>query len=75
MTATKLVLDLATGEEKVIPLTPEEIAAMEQMQAAAEAARAEQEALELANSEAKASGIAKLLTLGLTEAEAQALVN
>jgi hypothetical protein len=45
------------------------------MAAQALADQAAREAEETAKAEAKASGIAKLLALGLTEAEAQALVN
>jgi hypothetical protein len=45
------------------------------MVAQALADQAAREAEEAAKAEAKASGIAKLLALGLTEAEAQALVN
>lgn len=73
-TPTKLVVDCATGEETVVPLTPEEIAANEQMAAEWEA---QQLALQMeaeALAEAKASAIAKLTALGLTEAEALALV-
>jgi hypothetical protein len=45
------------------------------MAAQALADQAEREAAETAKAAAKASGIAKLLALGLTEAEATALVN
>lgn len=72
---TKLVINCETGEREIIPLTPEEIAEREQMRLQAEAERAAREAAEQAKADAKASGIAKLLALGLTEAEAQALVN
>ena len=77
---TKLVVDLSKPEgdpERVqsIPLTTEELAERETMRVQAEAEQAAREATEQAKADAKASGIAKLLTLGLTEAEAQALVN
>lgn len=77
---TKLVVDLSKPEGdpdrvKSIPLTPEELAEKEQERILAEAQWAAREAEETAKAEAKASGIAKLLALGLTEAEAQALVN
>lgn len=77
---TKLVVDLSKPEgdpERVqsIPLTAEELAEREAMAAQALADQAEREAAEQAKADAKASGIAKLLALGLTEAEAQALVN
>lgn len=77
---TKLVVDLSKPEGdpdrvKSIPLTAEELAEREQMRIQAEAEQAAREAAEQAKADAKASGIAKLLALGLTEEEAQALVN
>ena len=77
---TKLVVDLSKPEGdpervKSIPLTEEELAERETMRIQAEADQAAREAAEQAKADAKASGIAKLLALGLTEAEAQALVN
>jgi hypothetical protein len=72
---TKLVINCETGEREIIPLTAEEIAEREAMAAQALADQAEREAEETAKAAAKASGIAKLLALGLTEAEATALVN
>ena len=72
---TKLVINCETGEREIIPLTAEEIAEREAMAAQALADQAEREAEETATANAKASGIAKLLALGLTEAEATALVN
>ncbi len=72
---TKLVINCETGEREIIPLTAEEIAERELMAAQALADQAAREAEETAKAEAKASGIAKLLALGLTEAEATALVN
>jgi anti-sigma factor ChrR (cupin superfamily) len=72
---TKLVINCETGEREIIPLTAEEIAEREAMAAQALADQAAREAEETAKAEAKASGIAKLLALGLTEAEATALVN
>ncbi len=72
---TKLVINCETGEREIIPLTAEEIAEREAMAAQALADQAAREAQETAKAEAKASGIAKLLALGLTEAEATALVN
>lgn len=58
-----------------MPLTEAEIQEREAMAAQALADQAAREAEETAKAEAKASGIAKLLALGLTEAEATALVN
>jgi phenylacetate-coenzyme A ligase PaaK-like adenylate-forming protein len=72
---TKLIVDCSTGERTIVPLTAEEIAEREAMAAQALADQAAREAEETAKAEAKASGIAKLLALGLTEAEATALVN
>jgi hypothetical protein len=72
---TKLVINCETGEREIIPLTAEEIAEREAMAAQALADQAAREAEETAKAEAKASGIAKLMALGLTEAEATALVN
>ncbi len=72
---TKLVINCETGEREIIPLTAEEIAEREAMAAQALADQAAREAEETAKAEAKASGIAKLLALGLTQAEAEALVN
>jgi hypothetical protein len=69
----KLVVDCATGEQQTLSLTAEEVADLEAMRLQVEADRivAEQAAANAAA--AKASGIAKLLALGLTEEEAQAL--
>ena len=72
---TRLVIDCSTGERTIVPLTEAEIAEREAMAAQALADQAEREAAETAKAAAKASGIAKLLALGLTEAEATALVN
>jgi hypothetical protein len=72
---TRLVVDCSTGERTIVPLTEAEIAEREAMAAQALADQAAREAEETAKAEAKASGIAKLLALGLTEAEATALVN
>ncbi len=72
---TKLVINCETGEREIIPLTAEEIAEREAMAAQAEQERLAREAEETAKAEAKASGLAKLLALGLTEEEAAALLN
>lgn len=73
-TLTKVVVDCSTGEQQVLPLTAEEIAQREADAAAFAAEQAERTAEAEAAAEAKASGIAKLLALGLTEAEANALI-
>jgi hypothetical protein len=72
---TKLVINCETGERTIVPLTEAEIQEREAMAAQALADQAAREAEETAKAEAKASGIAKLLALGLTQAEAEALVN
>ena len=71
---TKIVINCETKEETVVPLTAEEIAQREADAAAFAVAEAERIAAEEAAAAAKASGIAKLLALGLTEDEANALV-
>jgi hypothetical protein len=72
-TLKKLVVDIAKGTQEYIDLTPEEIAQREADAAAFVVAEADQLAADAAAAEAKANGIAKLLALGLTEEEAQAL--
>jgi hypothetical protein len=72
---TRLVIDCSTGERTIVPLTETELQEREAMAAQALADQAEREAAETAKAAAKASGIAKLLALGLTEAEATALLN
>jgi hypothetical protein len=72
---TRLVIDCSTGERTIVPLTQAEISEREAMAAQALADQAEREAAETAKAAAKASGFAKLLALGLTEAEATALLN
>jgi hypothetical protein len=71
---TKLVIDCATGEQTIVPLTEEELAQRELDRIAAEEAQATREAEELAQAEAKASAQAKLAALGLTAEEISALV-
>ena len=70
---TKLIVDCSTGEQTVVTLTDEEISQMEADRVAAEAQRAEQEAAEQAKADAKATALAKLTALGLTEDEAKAI--
>ena len=71
---TKIVVNCETGVTVELPLTAEEIAQRESDAAAFAAAEAERLATEEAAAEDKANGIAKLLALGLTEKEAQALI-
>lgn len=69
----KVVVDCATGESTTVPLTEAELAQREIDRAAYEAQQAELEAAEQEQAELKASANAKLLALGLTEAEIAAL--
>jgi hypothetical protein len=73
-TLTKVVVNCETGVQEILPLTAEEIADREASAAAYAIQKAAEDAAAEAAAEAKASGIAKLLALGLTEAEANALV-
>lgn len=73
-TLTKIIVDCSTGDVQELPLTEEEIAEREAMAAQAEADRLVREAEETAKAEAKASALAKLQALGLSEDEAKALV-
>ena len=73
-TLTKVVVNCETGVQEILPLTAEEIADREAAAAAFAIEQAEREAAATVAAEAKASGIAKLLALGLTEDEANALV-
>ena len=69
----KVIVDCATGESTTIPLTEAELAQREIDRVAYEAQQAELEAAQEAQENAKASANAKLLALGLTEAEVAAL--
>lgn len=71
---TRIEINCETLEETIIELTDAEIAELEAMAEQAEADRLVREAEEAAIAAAKASGIAKLLALGLTEEEANALI-
>ena len=69
----KVVVDCATGESTTVPLTEAELAQREIDRVAYEAQQAELEAAQEAQENAKASANAKLLALGLTDAEVAAL--
>lgn len=69
-TLMTVIFNAATGELIERPLTAEELAEREVMQAEVEAREAER----IAKEEAKANGMAKLIALGLTEEEAGALI-
>jgi hypothetical protein len=72
---TKLVVDCATGESTIVPLTTEELAQRETDRLAYEAAEAERLAAEEALATLKASAKAKLVAgTPLTEEEASVLV-
>ena len=73
-TLTKIIVNCETGVVAEVPLTGEEIAQREADAAAYAVAEAERLAAAEAAAAVKASGIAKLLALGLTEEEANALV-
>jgi hypothetical protein len=72
-TPMKVVVDCATGESTTVPLTEAELAQREIDRVAFEASEAERKAAEQAQENLKASANAKLLALGLTEAEVAAL--
>ena len=70
---TKVVVDCTTGEQMVLPLTPDEIAQREADAAAFAAEQAAREEAAAAEAAAKASAQAKLSALGLTDEEIAAL--
>jgi hypothetical protein len=72
-TPTRIEVDCSTGEQKVIPLTAAEIAELDQLRAKAEEEAAARKAEEEAKAAAKASALAKLAELGLSEEEAKAI--
>jgi hypothetical protein len=72
-TPMKVIVDCATGESTTVPLTPEELEQREIDRLAWEAQEAERKAAEEEKENLKASANAKLLALGLTEAEVAAL--
>jgi hypothetical protein len=72
-TPMKVIVDCATGESTTVPLTAEELEQRETDRLAYEAQEAERKAAEQEKENLKASANAKLLALGLTEAEVNAL--
>lgn len=74
MADKKLIVDLATGTQRYVDLTPEEIQQRELDAIEAATRKAEQEAAEQAKADAKASALAKLQALGLTSDEATAIL-
>ncbi|MGI9142645.1 MAG: hypothetical protein ACR2IJ_05595 [Fluviibacter sp.] len=71
---TKLIVNCETGEQTIVPLTADEIAERELMQAKALAAQELREAEEAAKAAAKLSATQKLTALGLTADEVTALL-
>ena len=71
----KLVVDLATGTQQYIDLTPEEIAQREVDAQAAAIEKAERDATEATKADAKLSAQAKLQALGLSGDEITAITN
>jgi DNA-binding NarL/FixJ family response regulator len=68
-TLTALILDAATGEEIIRPLTTQELAELQELQAEQETLQAEQDS----KIAARQSALAKLAALGLTEEEIASL--
>jgi hypothetical protein len=75
MSDTKIIVDCATGQQTIVPLTAGEIAQRDQDAAAAAEAQEEREAAAEALAALKASARAKLIAgTPLTEEEAAVLV-
>jgi len=72
-TPTKVIVDCATGESTIVPLTTEELAQRETDRLAYEAQEAARLVAEEAKETAKASANAKLKALGLTDSEIAAI--
>jgi hypothetical protein len=72
---TKVVVDCATGESTIVPLSEEELAQRELDRIAYEEAEAARVAAEEEKAALKESANAKLLALGLTEEEIAAITN
>jgi hypothetical protein len=72
-TPTKVIVDCATGESTIVPLTEEELAQRETDRLAYEAQEATRLAAEEAKEALKASANAKLTALGLTADEIAAI--
>jgi len=70
---TKVIVNCADGTSEIVPLTEAELEQREIDRLAWEAQEAERKAAEQEKETLKASANAKLLALGLTEAEVAAL--
>jgi hypothetical protein len=76
-TPMKLIVDLSKPEgerETLVPLTADEIADLEAKQEQAQKEELAKQKAEADKAAAKASAIAKLTALGLTENEAKAII-
>lgn len=71
----KVIVDCEKGTTEYIDLTDEEVAEVRAREAETERIYAEREAEAQAKAEIKASALAKLAALGLTEEEASALIS
>lgn len=71
---TRIEVNCETGETTIVPLTSEEIAELQKVSEQYSIQQAEIKARIEAEEAVKASAIAKLAALGLTEEEAKALV-
>jgi hypothetical protein len=74
-TLKKLIVDLETGKQEYVDLTPEEIEQRAVDAQAAEIERAEREAAAQAEADAKLSAQSKLQALGLNGEEIAAITN
>ena len=70
----KTIVDLETGTQEIVPLTADEIAQAQQLTAAWQAEQDILAANAKAQETSKASALAKLTALGLTDDEIKALV-
>jgi len=74
-TLTKVIVDCASGESTIVPLSEEELAQREVDRLAFEEAEAARIAAEEEKAALKESANAKLIALGLTEEEIAAITN
>jgi len=70
----RIEINVQTGEQQIIDLTPEEVANAQAQYAAWQQAEAEKLSAQQAEAAAKASALAKLAALGLTENEIASLI-
>ena len=72
---SKIVVNCATGQREVVPLTEAELLEREAMALEAEAQRAAEEAAQAQKEADKQAGIDALKALGLTDAQIAALIS